>query len=156
MNIKFMNAAVEEAYLGMKSNDGGPFGAVIVYQGEIIARAHNQVIGTNDPTAHAEIQAIRMAAAKMGKFDLSDCEIYSTCEPCPMCLGAIFWARIPRLYYGCSRRDADAAGFSDETIYESIIKQDPRIGELTALPFARENCLPLFEFWNKKSDKVPY
>lgn len=151
-----MKEAVEEAYRGMKANEGGPFGAVIVRSGDIIARAHNQVIHTKDPTAHAEIQAIRLAAAKLGKFDLSDCEIYSTCEPCPMCLGAIFWARIPRLYFGCSRRDAAASGFSDDMIYEAIIKRDLSLGGLTAISFGRKDCLPLMDFWNKKLDKISY
>jgi guanine deaminase len=106
MNIEFMQAAIEEAFRGMKADEGGPFGAVVVRQGKIIARAHNEVISTGDPTAHAEIQAIRKASQKLGKFDLSACVMYATCEPCPMCLGAIFWARIPRLYYVCSRADA--------------------------------------------------
>ena len=156
MNIQFMQAAVEEAFRGMKANEGGPFGAVIVHDGEIIARAHNEVLSSGDPTAHAEIQAIRKASRKLGSFDLSACEIYSTCEPCPMCLGAVYWARIPRLYYGCSRADAEAVGFSDKAIYDAIINQDPTLCGLDAVQFARNTCLPLMEFWDKKSDKTPY
>lgn len=156
MKIEFMNASIEEAYKGMKMNEGGPFGAVVVHGGRIIARAHNQVIGTKDPTAHAEIQAIRKAAATLGRFDLSDCEIYSTCEPCPMCLGAIFWARIPRLFYGCNRSDAASKGFIDKAIYEAILKQDHALGGLDVVQFARKSCLPLMEFWDKKADKQAY
>lgn len=156
MKIEFMKVSIEEAYKGMKMNEGGPFGAVIVRQGKIISRAHNQVIGTKDPTAHAEIQAIRQAAAALGRFELSDCEIYTTCEPCPMCLGAIFWARISRLFFGCTRSDAAAAGFTDEAIYEAIIHQDHTLGGLAAVRFARDECLPLMEFWNNKVDKTAY
>lgn len=156
MNIEFMEAAIEEAFQGMRANEGGPFGAVIARGDEIIARAHNEVLSAGDPTAHAEIQAIREAARKLGRFDLSDCEIYATCEPCPMCLGAVFWARIPKLTYGCSRADAEAVGFSDKEIYDAIIKQDPAAGGLDAVQFARDACLPLMEFWDKKGDKTPY
>lgn len=156
MKIEFMQAAIEEAFKGMKANEGGPFGAVVVQGDTIIARAHNEVLSTGDPTAHAEIQAIRKAAQKLGKFDLSDCQIYSTCEPCPMCLGAVFWARIPRLYFGCSRADAASVGFSDKAIYDAIIEQDPGLGGLEAVQYARDLCLPLMDFWDKKSDKTAY
>ncbi|MFC2142184.1 nucleoside deaminase [Acidobacteriota bacterium] len=156
MKIEFMQAAIEEAFQGMKGNEGGPFGAVVVRDGKIIARAHNEVISTGDPTAHAEIQAIRKACKILGGFVLSGCEIYSTCEPCPMCLGAVYWARIPRLYYGCSRADAELIGFSDKVIYDAIIEQDPAVCGLAAVQFARDACLPLMEFWDKKSDKVTY
>ena len=151
-----MQAAIEEAFQGMKANEGGPFGAVVVRDDKIIARAHNEVISTGDPTAHAEIQAIRKACKMLGGFDLSGCEIYATCEPCPMCLGAVYWARIPRLYYGCSRADAESIGFSDKVIYDAIIEQDPAMSGLAAVQFARDACLPLMEFWDKKSDKVAY
>ena len=156
MKIEFMQAAIEEAFQGMKGNEGGPFGAVVVRDGKIIARAHNEVISTGDPTAHAEIQAIRKACKILGGFVLSGCEIYSTCEPCPMCLGAVYWARIPRLYYGCSRADAELIGFSDKVIYDAIIEQDPAMSGLAAVQIARDACLPLMEFWDKKSDKVAY
>ena len=156
MKIEFMQAAIEEAFQGMKADEGGPFGAVVVRNDKIIARAHNEVIRTGDPTAHAEIQAIRKASKILGRFDLSDCEIYSTCEPCPMCLGAVYWARIPRLYYGCSRADAALVGFSDKLIYDAIIEQDPTMSGLAAVQFARDVCLPLMEFWETKSDKVAY
>jgi guanine deaminase len=156
MNNIFMEAAIEEALKGMKENEGGPFGAVIVRNSEIVAVAHNQVIGSFDPTAHAEIQSIRKASQKLRSFNLSDCEIYATCEPCPMCLGAIFWARIPKLFYGCSRADAAEIGFSDKKIYEAIIEQNYMTGGLRAVQFDRNECLSLMEFWRRKSDKVPY
>ena len=103
---EFMKIAIEEALQGMKNNDGGPFGAVIVRNGEIISMAHNEVVKTNDPTAHAEVTALRKASSLLGRFDLSDCEIYSSCEPCPMCFAAIHWAKIKKLYYGSTRHDA--------------------------------------------------
>jgi len=156
LKIEYMQAAIDEAFKGMKADEGGPFGAVVVRDGTIIARAHNEVLSTGDPTAHAEIQAIREAAKALGRFDLSGCEIYATCEPCPMCLGAVFWARIHRLYYGCSRADAASVGFSDKTIYDAIIAQDPAISGLESVQFARDACLPLMEFWERKGDKVPY
>ena len=115
-----MEIAKNQADEGMKANEGGPFGAVIVKNGQIIATGHNEVLKTNDPTAHAEIVAIRKATAKLGRFDLSDCEIYSSCEPCPMCFAAIHWAKIKKLYYGCTRFDAAGIGFDDKFIYDVI------------------------------------
>src|SRR5512136_691190 len=111
---KFMRMAIREAEKGMRRNEGGPFGAVIVKDGKVVARAHNRVIKTNDPTAHAEVVAIRKATAKLKRFDLSDCEIYASCEPCPMCFAAIHWAKMRTLYFGCSRKDAAAIGFDDK------------------------------------------
>lgn len=156
MKNEYMRAAIEEAFAGMQANDGGPFGAVIVCSGQILASAHNQVLGTLDPTAHAEIMAIRQASGKLRRFDLSDCELYATCEPCPMCLGAIFWARIPKLYYGCSRMDAAEIGFSDKDIYDAILEQNPARGGLKSTTLDRDSCLPLMEFWRNKSDKKLY
>ncbi|MCL2711564.1 MAG: nucleoside deaminase, partial [Planctomycetaceae bacterium] len=114
----FMQIAVEAARKGMAAGMGGPFGAVVVRDGEVVAVAHNEVLGTNDPTAHAEIVAIRKATATLGRFDLSDCTLYSTCEPCPMCLSAIHWAGIRTLYFGADRHDAAGGGFDDEFIYQ--------------------------------------
>ncbi len=118
--MDFINIAVEEAFKGMRNNDGGPFGAVIVKDGKIIAQGHNEVIKTNDPTAHAEIVVIRKATAILQRFDLSDCEIYSSCQPCPMCLAAIHWAKMQKLFYGCTKEDAADIGFDDNFIYEVI------------------------------------
>lgn len=117
-----MNIAVQQAKEGVERGEGGPFGAVIVKRetGEVIARAHNMVLQTNDPTAHAEITCIRKASAKLGRFDLSDCTIYSSCEPCPMCYGAIHWAKIPVCKYASTAEDASQAGFDDSFIYRAI------------------------------------
>ena len=119
----FLHLAVAAAEKGLAAGDGGPFGAVIVRHGKVVARAHNEVLKNNDPTCHAEIQAIRAASKKLKKFDLSDCEIYSNCEPCPMCLAAICWARIPKLYFGATRNDAAAVGFDDKIFYDLFAKK---------------------------------
>ena len=150
----FMEKAVTQAFLGMRRNRGGPFGAVIVRNGEVIAQAHNLVVKTHDPTAHAEIVAIRRAAAKLKSFDLSDCEIYSTCEPCPMCLAAIGWAGIRRLYYGCTRKDAERIGFRDKRLYDLIKKR--RQGIVEKVRLERRECLKPFEEWSRKDDRVMY
>lgn len=117
----FMDVAVEEAAVGVVKGEGGPFGACIVGpDGRIIARAHNMVLQQNDPTAHAEITCIRNACARLGRFDLSDCVIYSSCEPCPMCYGAIHWAKLPECKYASTSEDAAAAGFDNQFIYDAI------------------------------------
>jgi guanine deaminase len=151
----FLNFAIDEAKNGVESGDGGPFGAVIVKNGVIISSAHNEVIGSNDPTAHAEILAIRRASEKLGRFDLSDCEIYSTCEPCPMCFSAIHWAKIKKLYYGCTNKDAAKIGFDDKFIYD-VIKGDRIDSRLQSIQINREKCLILFKLWDNKTDKIPY
>jgi guanine deaminase len=153
---KFMKKALDEAFKGMESGQGGPFGAVIVQNDAIIACSHNQVLATNDPTMHAEIAAIRIAAEKLGRFDLSDCEIYSTCQPCPMCLGAIFWAKIPKLYYGAGEDDAAAIGFDDAFIYEAIRGGLDNQERLKIELIDREECLKAFKAWEEKEDKMQY
>ncbi len=117
---KWMKIAYNEALQGMLCNDGGPFGAVIVKDGVVVAVAHNEVLKSKDPTAHAELSVIRKASKKLGSFDLSDTVLYTTCMPCPMCLGAIFWARIKTVYYGATADDAAKAGFDDKHFYEMI------------------------------------
>ena len=144
----FMFGAIQEAFCGVKHNHGGPFGAVVVKSGKIIAKAHNQVLKNNDPTAHAEINAIKKASKKLGTFDLSGCEIYTTCMPCPMCLGAIKWANIKTVYYGASSKDADKIGFRDLELYEKEAL------ELKSID--REECLKPFEAWSAKEDKILY
>lgn len=151
----FMGMAVNEAFKGMTDNEGGPFGAVIVKDGRAVARGHNRVVKTKDPTAHAEIVALRRASKKLGRFDLSDCQIYSTCEPCPMCLAAIYWARISRIYYGCTKEDAARIGFADESI-DAAIKGKLSARKLRMISMEREGCLKLFVAWEQKPDKVPY
>jgi len=149
-----MNLAVAQAYLGVRKNSGGPFGAVIVRNGRVVGRGHNQVIGTNDPTAHAEIVAIRRAAARLKRFDLSGCEIYSTCEPCPMCLAAIFWANIRTVYYGCTRKDAEKIGFRDKVFYDLLGEKAQ--GALRKVQVGRRECLGPLREWERKNDKVRY
>lgn len=134
---------------------GGPFGAVIVRNGEIIARGENRVTVCNDPTAHAEVSAIREAAARLGTYDLCGCEIYSSCEPCPMCLGAIYWARLDRLYYAGTRADAANVGFDDAHIYEEL-PLDPSQRELPTESLLREEAQRVFEAWAEKADKKEY
>ncbi|MBN1271054.1 MAG: nucleoside deaminase [Candidatus Aminicenantes bacterium] len=150
-----MARAIKEAINGMNKNEGGPFGAVIVRNGKMIAQAHNMVIKTNDPTAHAEIMAIRRASKKLGHFHLPDCEIYTTCEPCPMCLAAIHWARIPRIYYACTRNDAEAAGFDDNLFHKTITGETSK-NRVSLVQVERTSCLKLFEIWEQKKDKIFY
>ncbi|UNC93294.1 nucleoside deaminase [Candidatus Contubernalis alkaliaceticus] len=152
---KYMKAAYNEALENIKGHEGGPFGAVIVKDGEIIAAANNQVLATNDPTMHAEIAAIRIATQKLGRFSLDDCSIYATCEPCPMCMAAIIWARIPKLYYGTDRKDAEAIGFADNYIYDFItgVAAEKRI---SVEVLDRYKCIELFDKWMKKEDKEMY
>jgi len=117
---QFMRMAIEESRKNLSSGEGGPFGVVIVRNGEVIARAHNEVLKTNDPSMHAEINAIRIATQRLNTFDLSDCELYTSCEPCPMCLAAMIWAKIPRYCYGNTRKDAAGIGFDDDVIYQYL------------------------------------
>lgn len=149
----FMKIAIEEACNGVSNNDGGPFGAVIVRDGEIISKAHNEVAKTNDPTAHAEIVAIRKASSKLKRFNLSDCEIYTSCEPCPMCLSAIHWARIKKIYYGCTKEDAAKIGFDDHYIYDAIKGKEKKLKETQ---IERNECLKPFKLWESKTDKIQY
>jgi guanine deaminase len=154
-HLDFTKQAAAEASAGVKKNHGGPFGAVIVRKGKALARAHNEVIRTCDPTAHAEIVAIRKASAKLKAFDLSDCELYAICEPCPMCLAAILWARIGRVYYGCTRRDAEEIGFRDNTFHEQM-RVKTGAGGIKLLQLGRRECLRVFGEWANKKDRVAY
>ena len=136
-------------------NGGGPFGAVIVRGGEIIATGVNRVTANCDPTAHAEVSAIRAAAQKLGTFNLSGCEIYSSCEPCPMCLGAIYWARLDRLFYGNTKADAARIGFDDAFIYKELaLPLSERT--LRAEQLLGKEAIATFEAWEQKTDKTPY
>ena len=152
---EFMKIAIEEALHGMKNNEGGPFGAVIVRNGEVISRAHNEVVKTNDPTAHAEVVALRRASSALGRFDLSDCEIYSSCEPCPMCFSAIHWAKIKKLYYGSTREDAANIDFDDQYIYD-VINGTAKVLQVEVLQINREESLEPFREWKSKMDRVQY
>lgn len=150
----FMREAIKLSAESVRSG-GGPFGAVIVRDGEIIARGENRVTVCNDPTAHAEVSAIREAAARLGTYDLSGCEIYSSCEPCPMCLGAIYWARLDKLYYAGTRADAANVGFDDAHIYEEL-PLEPSQRELPTETLLREEAQRVFEAWTEKADKKEY
>ena len=152
---RLMHAAITEAAAGLAAAEGGPFGAVIVRDGRVIARAHNQVVALNDPTAHAEVQAIRAACRALGKFDLSGCEIYATCEPCPMCFAAIQWARLDRLHYGASRQDAAAIGFDDAAIYDVLAARRKPACEVHGGVDA-EGCRHLMTQWHGNDNRVSY
>ncbi|TFG61869.1 MAG: nucleoside deaminase [Spirochaetales bacterium] len=151
----FMSIAVNEAEEGIKRNHGGPFGAVIVHKGKVIAKAHNCVIHSNDPTAHAEMLAIRKASRKLKRFDLSDCELYTSCEPCPMCFAAIHWAKMKTMYFGCTREDAAAIGFDDKYIYDVLGCKTDEL-QVEQIQIDRESCLKPFSSWAGKPDKKPY
>lgn len=150
-----MKIAIKEAFEALKKNHGGPFGAVIVKNGKVIAKAHNKVIKTNDPTAHAEIVAIRKASAKIKNFHLSNCEIYSSCEPCPMCRSAIYWAKIKKIYYGCTSDDAAKINFSDKFIYD-VIRGISKKERIEAIQIDRIECLKAFKKWKLKKDTRQY
>ncbi len=152
---KYMQLAIELAQENIKSGNGGPFGAVIVKDGEIIATGANSVTSKNDPTAHAEVTAIRNACKKLNSFQLDDCEIYSSCEPCPMCLGAIYWARPKALYFAADKHDAANAGFDDSFIYDEI-KLDYSKRSILSKQIDIETKLKPFEDWNASELKVDY
>lgn len=150
-----MREAIELARAHVLAGDGGPFGAVVVKDGQVIARGWNQVTSTHDATAHAEVNAIRAAGQALGTFSLAGCELYTSCEPCPMCLAACYWAGLERIYYAATRHQAAAAGFSDEELYEEL----PKPLEQRRLPIERllaDASAGPFEAWGAKDDKVPY
>lgn len=150
-----MQRAVAIARQKMHENEGGPFGAVIVRDGEVIAEGWNQVTSGNDPTAHAEIVAIRAACARLGTFELSDCEMFASCEPCPMCLGAIYWARLRRLYYANDRHEAAAIGFDDAFIYREVCV-DPAARSIPTERLKTPDSDKPFAEWAAKPDKIAY
>jgi len=152
---KYMEMAIDLAAKNVASGNGGPFGAVIVKNGEIIATAVNTVTSTNDPTAHAEVNAIREACKKLNSFQLDDCEIYSSCEPCPMCLGAIYWARAKTLYFAADKEDAKDAGFDDSFIYREIeLPYEER--KLTSIQMDIADRLKPFTLWKESNNKLEY
>ena len=154
-NQDHMRRAIALSLRAIRTDRGFPFGAVIVKDGEVIAEAHNTVTSDNDPTAHAEMNAIRAACAKLGTFLLEGCEIYTSGEPCPMCLAAIYWARLDRIYYANRQQDAHRVGFSDETLYREI----PLPPEQRRIPMSRllgDEALAAFREWDERPDKVTY
>ena len=150
-----MARAIELSIENVRSGRGGPFAAIVVKDGKIIAEGVNQVTYTNDPTAHAEVVAIREACKKLANFELKDCELYTTCEPCPMCLGAIYWARPARVYFGNTAEDASKIGFADSLIYKEAARP-PSQRTIPMIPLMREQALKAFRAWEEKSDKKPY
>ena len=150
-----MRAAIRLSLTKMKANCGGPFGAVVVRQGKIVGRGWNQVTAMNDPTAHAEVTAIRAACQKLKTFQLDDCELYTSCEPCPMCLAAIYWARCQKVYYANTRRDAAKIDFDDDLIYREVARPiSRRIIPMKQL--LRPEALKVFKAWRSKLDKIRY
>lgn len=150
-----MKAAIALAEEGVTKGEGGPFGCIIVKDDKIIGRGNNKVLSTNDPTAHAEIVAIRDACKNLESYQLDDCEIYTTCEPCPMCLGAIYWARPKIIYYGNTKEDAAKIGFDDSMIYDEI-GTDIKDRKIPAVNISREEANTTFLTWRKKDNKKLY
>ncbi len=154
-DVSFMDKAIETAIKGVLANDGGPFGCVIVKNGEIIGTGNNRVTSTNDPTAHAEIIAIREACKNMDSFQLDGCILYTSCEPCPMCFGAIYWARPEKVFYACDKKDAASIGFDDDFIYKEL---DLNLSD-RSIPFEQINkksAMKAFKAWEDKDDKIAY
>lgn len=152
---KYMNEAILLSEKGVLDNEGGPFGCIIVKDDNIIGKGSNQVVSNNDPTAHAEIVAIREACKTLKTFQLVDCEIYTSCEPCPMCLGAIYWSRPKIIYYANTREDAAEAGFDDSMIYDEI-NADITKRKIPLINLGRNDALKVFEEWANKKDKTYY
>jgi guanine deaminase len=155
MGNAFMARAIELSIENVRSGRGGPFGAVVVKDGNVVAEGVNQVTATNDPTAHAEVLAIRLACRKLGSFELRGCDIYASCEPCPMCLGAIYWARIAKIYFGSLAEDAAKFGFDDSTIYAELT-QPPLQREIPMIRMMREEAMAAFRAWEEHPGKVLY
>jgi tRNA(Arg) A34 adenosine deaminase TadA len=155
MSPEFMKRAISLALENVRSGNGGPFAALIVKEGRVIAEGTNRVTFSNDPTAHAEVVAIREACRMLADFQLTDCDLYTTCEPCPMCLGAIYWARPARVFYGATAADAAAAGFDDAFIYDEL-KIAPAGRRIPMTQILREDSLAIFVAWKQQENKTPY
>jgi tRNA(Arg) A34 adenosine deaminase TadA len=155
MKTKFMREAIRLSLRKMRSNHGGPFGAVVVRRGKIIGRGWNRVTSANDPTAHAEVMAIREACRRLKTFRLDDCELYASCEPCPMCLAAGYWARLRKIYYANTRRDAAALGFDDDFLYREMTRLPAR-RKIPMQRLLRGEALKVFAAWKTKPDKIRY
>ncbi|MBQ7984704.1 MAG: nucleoside deaminase [Bacteroidales bacterium] len=155
MNEQFLKQAIELAKANVEQGKGGPFGAVIVKDGQVIAVGTNTVTSSNDPTAHAEVNAVRNACKALDSFNLSGCEIYSSCEPCPMCLSALYWARIDRIYYAADQNDAALGGFDDSFIYKEL-SLDKSQRAIQSGQFLKSLGKEPFDIWNNKQDKIRY
>lgn len=155
MNPQFLREAIRLSMEKMEANEGGPFGAIIVRDNQILGRGWNRVTSTNDPTAHAEVVAIREACRRLNHFALDGCEIYASCEPCPLCLAAIFWSRLDHIYFAASRDDAAAAGFDDQRLYDEFAKQ-PAQRSIPMTQALREEAQVALQAWIQKEDRIPY
>ena len=155
MKAKFMREAIRLSLKKMRGNCGGPFGAVVVRRGKIVGRGWNRVTSANDPTAHAEVMAIRDACRRIKTFRLDDCELYASCEPCPMCLAAIYWARIGKIFYANTRRDAAAIDFDDDSIYREVSRPVSR-RKIPMQQLLRTDALKVFAEWKWKPDRIRY
>jgi len=155
MSSEFMRRAIALALENVRSGSGGPFASVVVKENRIIAEGTNRVTATSDPTAHAEIVAIREACRALGDFQLTSCDLYTTCEPCPMCLGAIYWARPSRIFYAATAADAAAAGFDDDFIYHEL-KLLPAARRIPMTQLLRDDSLAIFSAWQHQENKKPY
>jgi guanine deaminase len=155
MRNPFMARAIELSIENVRSSNGGPFAAIVVKDGQDVAEGTNQVTATNDPTAHAEVVAIREACKKLGTFELKNCDLYTSCEPCPMCLGAIYWARPRQVYFGNTAADAANAGFDDSFIYQEIARPHAQ-RKIPMSQMMEEEALEAFRAWSAKADKVRY
>ena len=155
MKQKFMQEAVRISIRKMRANEGGPFGAVVVRKGKIVGRGWNRVTSSNDPTAHAEVVAIRAACKRLKTFQLDDCELYTSCEPCPMCLSAIYWARFKRVFYGNTRKDAARIQFDDDFLYREVALPISR-RKIPMKQLLRTEALKAFKEWETKADKIRY
>jgi tRNA(Arg) A34 adenosine deaminase TadA len=155
MDSPFMARAIQLSIENVRSGRGGPFGAVVVREDKVIAEGVNQVTARNDPTAHAEVLAIRQACEKLGRFELKGCQLYASCEPCPMCMGAIYWARLSCVYFANFASDASQVGFDDSAIYREI-SQPHAQREIPMIQMMREEALAAFRAWEAKSDKLRY
>ncbi|HTH82783.1 MAG TPA: nucleoside deaminase [Mucilaginibacter sp.] len=152
---KFMRMAIDLSEYNVKEGQGGPFGAVIVKDGMVVARSANKVVLTNDPTAHAEVSAIRLACQELNTFNLAGCVIYTSCEPCPMCLGAIYWARIDKIYYANTKADAATIGFDDHFIYQELdLPMEKR--KLAHTQLMRDDALGVFKLWSESESRTDY
>lgn len=151
----FMRQAIALSIENVEKSLGGPFGAVVVKNGKLVAKSANKVTSTNDPTAHAEVSAIRLACQTLNTFDLSGCVIYTSCEPCPMCLGAIYWAKIETIYYANTKADADFIGFSDKFIYDELDKPMQN-RSLPLVQLMRDEALAAFKLWDSSNQRVDY
>ena len=155
MNKKFMREAIRISLAKMRANCGGPFGAVVARRGKVVGRGWNQVTSTNDPTAHAEVTAIRDACRRLKTFQLDDCELYTSCEPCPMCLAAIYWARFKKVFYGNTSQDAARINFDDDFIYREVARPIAQ-RKIPMKQLLRPEALAAFAEWKEKADKISY